>query len=665
MTLFSRLLIANRGEIACRIIRTAKRLGLHTIAVHSEADRTALHVAMADEAFEIGPAPARESYLDIARILEASRRSQAEAIHPGYGFLSENADFAAACTAQGIIFVGPPTAAMRATGDKAHAKSIMAAAGVPVLPGYHGAGQEDARFAAEAQRLGYPVLVKAAAGGGGRGMRVVERAQDLAQALASARREAQGAFGDSRLILERYLVRPRHIEVQIFADSFGAAVHIFERDCSLQRRHQKIVEEAPAIAIAEGLRLKLYATALAAAQAAGYVGAGTVEFLVEADAFYFIEMNARIQVEHPVTEMITGLDLVEWQLRVASGEPLPLQQDEIARHGHAIEARLYAEDPARGFLPQAGTLRHFRMPHTNPELRIETGLRAGDSVGVHYDGLLAKLVAHGEDRAGAIARLAAALADTRIAGVVTNRDYLIRVLHEPEFSAGAFDTGFLARHGDALRPAARASLAALGAAACAVAADDDAAASTAAARSRDPHSPWAGRDGWRLHGNEMRELQFLDGDAERAVRMRRGRAGFSVEIDGKTAELRLARGGAGDIEIEIDGARISATVVRQKDEIIVILPDETRRLLARDVLAPTAEAGAISARLAAPMPGKILAVHVAPGAKVTRGQLLLVLEAMKMEHAITAPADGVVEAVHFAAGDVVDEGALLIAFVAG
>ena len=661
--MFQRLLIANRGEIACRVIRTAKRLGLTTIAVHSEADRNALHVAMADAAFEIGPAPARESYLDIARILDAARRSAAEAIHPGYGFLSENADFAAACVGAGLVFVGPPADAMRAMGDKAHAKSVMEAAGVPVLPGYHGAGQEDARFAAEAQRLDYPVLVKAAAGGGGRGMRVVERAEDLVPALASARRESESAFGDGRLILERYLPRPRHIEAQIFADTRGGAVHIFERDCSLQRRHQKIVEEAPAVAIADVLRQQLCATAVAAARAAGYVGAGTVEFLVEGEAFYFIEMNARLQVEHPVTEMITGLDLVEWQLRVAAGEPLPLRQDEIVRHGHAIEARLYAEDAARGFVPQAGTLRHFRLPRGDAELRIETGARAGDVVGVHYDGLLAKLVAHGDDRAIAIARLAAGLADTRIAGVVTNRDYLIRVLRAPEFMAGGIDTGFLARAGDGLRPADRASFAALAAAAFAVADDDDARATRAAARGPDPHTPWMRRDGWRLAGREAREIHLFDGDAERTIRLRPERAVLSVEIDNKAVGLSFARAGA-DVTFELDGARLAATVLRQKDEVTVVLPDETRRLMLRDVLAPPAEADAVAARLAAPMPGKVLAVHVEPGAKVVRGQLLLVLEAMKMEHAITAPADGVVEAVNFLAGDVVEEGALLIAFAA-
>jgi len=663
LTLFRRLLIANRGEIACRVMRTARRLGLHTIAVYSTADRGALHMEMADEAIEIGPAPARDSYLDIARIIDSARRSGAEAVHPGYGFLSENADFAKACAAAGVVFVGPPPEAMRAMGDKAYAKSIMEKAGVPVLPGYNGTEQDDVRFAAEAQRLGYPLLVKAAAGGGGRGMRVVARADELAGALSTARREAEGAFADGRLILERYLAQPRHIEVQIFADTQGSAVHIFERDCSLQRRHQKILEEAPATALAGNIRQNLCATAVAAARAAGYVGAGTVEFLVEASDFYFIEMNARLQVEHPVSEMIAGLDLVEWQLKVAAGEPLPLRQDEIARHGHAIEVRLYAEDPARGFLPQAGTLHHFETPAGDADLRIETGVRTGDVVGVHYDGLLMKLVAHGEDRGAAIARLDGALCATRVAGVITNRDYLIRVLRQQDFAAGAIDTGFLGRHGDALRGPERASAAALAAAACALANDEDAAAVQGAAR-HDPFSPWLARDGWRFAGSEARTLRFLEGETERAVRLNRGRQGFFVSVDEISVGQCFTGNRPGEFELEIGGARISAFVLRQKSEITVILPDETRRLVVRDVLAPPEAAGALTARLAAPMPGKILAVHVAPGAKVSRGQLLLVLEAMKMEHAITAPADGVVEAVNFAAGDVVEEGALLIAFAA-
>jgi 3-methylcrotonyl-CoA carboxylase alpha subunit len=648
--LFRRLLIANRGEIACRVIRTARRMGLHTIAVYSAADAGALHTALADEAHEIGPAPARDSYLDLARILAAARASGAEAIHPGYGFLSENADFAEACAAAGIVFVGPPAAAMRALGDKANAKALMQAAGVPVVPGYHGADQDEARFAAEAERLGYPVLVKASAGGGGRGMRVVAAAAELPQALAAARGEALAAFGDGRLLVEKYLASPRHIEVQVFGDRLGNAVHLFERDCSVQRRHQKLLEEAPAPTLDDERRAALGAMAVAAARAAGYVGAGTVEFVAQGGEFYFIEMNTRLQVEHPVTEMITGLDLVEWQLRVAAGEPLPLAQDRITRRGVAIEARLYAEDVARDFLPQAGTLLRLRFPAADDTLRIETGLREGDAVATHYDALLAKLIAWGKDRAAALGRLAAALGKTRVAGVVCNRDVLARIVGHPDFAAGQFDTGFIARHRAALVARPPASFAALAAASLAILAEQ--------AHTVDPHSPWAQRDGWRLGPPEPQVLHVLDDTTPRQVRI----AGGQVTIDGCTSTVFVVQNH--DSEIDLDGARISATVALQPGFVTVVLADETCRLALVDPLAPPADAQAGAARLTAPMPGKVLAVHVAPGARVARGQLLMVLEAMKMEHAITAPADGVVETVHYAAGDVVAEGALLLAFAA-
>jgi 3-methylcrotonyl-CoA carboxylase alpha subunit len=661
---FSSLLIANRGEIACRVIRTARRLGLRTIAVYSAADEGALHVAMADEAYAIGPAPARESYLDSARILEAARLGRADAIHPGYGFLSENADFAAACEAEDIVFVGPPAAAMRALGDKARAKALMEASGVAVVPGYHGEDQSDARFAEAARRLGFPVLIKASAGGGGRGMRVVEEPGGLAQALAAARREAEAAFGDGRLLLETYLARPRHIEVQIFADGAGNTVHLFERDCSIQRRHQKLIEEAPALALAETRRHALGATAVAAARAAGYVGAGTVEFVAEGDAVYFIEMNTRLQVEHPVTEMITGLDLVEWQIRVASGETLPLVQDRIAARGHAIEARLYAEDPARDFLPQAGTLTRLRFPATDAGLRVETGLREGDAVGVHYDALLAKLVAWGADRPEAIRRLQAALAETRVAGIVSNRDFLARVLRQDDFAAGAIDTSFIARHGAALLPQRRASFSALTAAGLVVLEDESEEAARTAARSADPHSPWRRRDGWRIAGVEPQSLRLIDDGDERQVLVSPVPDGHRVASEGRSARARCTGHGSGEYTIELDDERFPATVARRCGEITVILADETCRLVVRDPLAPPESTASGPQRLTAPMPGKVLAVNVAPGATVARGQLLMVLEAMKMEHAVTAPADGVVATVHYAAGDVVAEGALLLDFAA-
>ena len=656
--MFGTLLVANRGEIACRVMRTARRLGVRTVAVFSEADRDALHVATADEAYAIGPAPARESYLDAAKIVAAARASGADAIHPGYGFLSENADFAEACAAAGIIFVGPPAAAIRAMGEKAQGKALMQRAGVPVVPGYHEADQSEARFAAEAQRLGYPLLVKASAGGGGRGMRIVATAQELAPALAAARREAESAFGDGRLILEKYLTRPRHIEVQIFADRGGNVVHLFERDCSVQRRHQKVVEEAPS-ALADDRREALCAAAVAAARAVGYVGAGTAEFVVEGDAFYFIEMNTRLQVEHPVTEMITGLDLVEWQLRVAAGEPLPLPQDRIARSGHAVEARLYAEDPTRDFLPAAGRLSLLRFPAGDAALRVETGVRPGDSVGVHYDPLLAKIIACGPDRLTALRRLAVALGEARIAGTVTNRDFLIRLVRHPDFAAGDVDTGFIVRHRDALLPAASASRASLVAASLFVAREEAARALAAAARSGDPYSPWQRRDGWRLAGAEPLELRLLDGTLERIVRVHEG----MLEIDGACVTAHLD--GAGDtLSLELDGVRRAVSIVRDGGTLTIIDATQTCRLVLRDPLEPAAGEERAAGGLVAPMPGKVLAVLVSAGAAVARGQLLLLLEAMKMEHAITAPADGVVEAVHYAVGDLVEEGALLLAFAA-
>jgi len=660
--LFAVLLVANRGEIACRIIRTARRLGIRTVAVYSAADAGALHVAMADEAVAIGPAPARDSYLDIARVIEAARRSGAEAIHPGYGFLAENADFAAACEVAGIVFVGPPATAIRALGAKAAAKALMERAGVPVVPGYHGAEQSGARFAAEARRLGYPVLVKASSGGGGRGMRVVATEAELAPSLAAARREAESAFADGRLILEKHLAGPRHIEVQIFADQKGGVVHLFERDCSIQRRHQKVVEEAPA-ALDAAWRERLGTAAVTAARAADYVGAGTVEFLVEGDAFYFIEMNTRLQVEHPVTEMITGQDLVEWQLRIAAGESLPLDQQRIACRGHAIEARLYAEDPARDFLPAVGTLTRLHLPPGSADLRVETGVRAGDAVGVHYDPLLAKLVVWGEDRVSALRLLAAGLAETRIAGCVTNRDFLLRLLRHRDFVAGDVDTGFIARHHAALLPPdIGASTAAVAAACLFVVAEVAAVASRAAARTGDAHSPWACRDAWRITGSEMQELCFGDGAGERIVRLYRTADGFRLDLDGRSVAARAMGDGVDMTAIELDGVRITASVARAGRELTIMLADETHRLVERDPLLPAISEDAAGGRLTAPMPGKVLAVYAAPGDGVSRGQLLMVLEAMKMEHAITAPADGVVAAVHYAVGDLVEEGALLLDF---
>jgi 3-methylcrotonyl-CoA carboxylase alpha subunit len=630
--LFDKILISNRGEIACRLMRTAKRLGIATVAVYSEADAGALHVAMADEAILIGPPPARESYLDIARIIDAAKRSGAQAIHPGYGFLSENADFAAACEAAGIVFIGPPAAAMRAMGSKAEAKSLMAKAGVPLVPGYHGDEQSDARLTKEARAIGYPLLLKASAGGGGKGMRIVHAERELAEALAGARREAKAAFGDDRLLIEKYLIDPRHIEVQVFADRNGNCIHLFERDCSIQRRHQKLIEEAPAPDLTAAQRSALGKLAIAAARAVDYRGAGTVEFVAVGGAFYFIEMNTRLQVEHVVTEMITGLDLVEWQIRVAAGEALPLGQNAIKRHGHAIEVRLYAEDPARDYMPSAGTIGLLRFPVESEAVRIETGYRQGDRISPYYDALIAKLIAWGETRDAALQRLHAALSATAVAGIACNRALLQRIVAHPDFAARAGDTGFIARHPEMLRHDAP-PLAAVAAAALSIVHEGP-------RRSLDPHSPWQRRDFWRLGGTASAAFRFAAGDVVHQVRLQdRDRC----EVDGQSVE-----------------APRDASILRLGDAFWVVLPDATCRLTYIDQLGPSERRAAIGGKIIAPMPGKISAVLVSPGATVQRGQTLMVIEAMKMEHAIAAPDDGVIEAIDFAPGALVEEGVELL-----
>ncbi len=517
-----RLLIANRGEIACRVIRTCRRLGIHAIAVHSEADRGALHVRLADEAHCIGPAPARDSYLNSAAILEAARRSRADAIHPGYGFLSENADFAEACSRAGILFVGPPAAAMRAMGLKHEAKAIVSAAGVPVVPGYMGDDQSPARLAAEAARVGFPLLVKAVAGGGGKGMRVVEAAAALDEAVRGARGEAENAFGDGRLMLERFLLRPRHIEVQVFADAHGNCLHLFERECSVQRRYQKIIEESPSPFIDEAKRAAMTAAAVRAARAVGYVNAGTIEFIVDSDgSHYFMEMNTRLQVEHPVTEAVTGLDLVEWQLRVAAGERLPLAQPDIPRRGHAIEARLYSEDPRRGFLPSIGRIERFAHPAEDNEWRVDTGVADGDAITVHYDPMIAKVIAFGSDRAQALSNLRMRLDRTAIFGVANNLPLLRAIAAHPEFAAGDVDTGFVDREIAALTQEPLLPPEAL-LLACVLALED-----RKPAMERNA-SPWGQGDGWRAGGAQAQSLGLR---TPAFIRVRARRQGSSIEID--------------------------------------------------------------------------------------------------------------------------------------
>ncbi len=662
-----RLLIANRGEIAVRVARTARRMGLATVAVYSSADAHALHVAACDEAFPIGgPAP-RDSYLRADAIIAAAHAAGADCVHPGYGFLSENADFAQACADAGLVFVGPPPAAIRAMGGKSAAKALMVEAGVPVVPGYHGAAQDSATLAAEAERIGYPVLIKASAGGGGKGMRVVARAADLAEALEGARREAQAAFGDPQVLVEKYLERPRHIEVQVFCDMHGNGVHLFERDCSLQRRHQKVIEEAPAPGMTQERRRAMGEAAVRAAKAVGYVGAGTVEFIADpSGAFYFMEMNTRLQVEHPVTEAITGLDLVEWQLRVASGEKLPLLQDALRIDGHAFEARLYAEDPARDFLPATGRLDRLVFPRAEGGIRIDTGVREGDSVTIHYDPMIAKLVARGRDRDEALRRLADALDAVRIVGVANNASFLARVARHTAFAAGEIDTGFIARHRADLVPEPGPADDTVLALACLGVLRTRAAEAKAAARGGpDPHSPWARTDGWRLNGDSHSTLVFADGTREIAVAAHfRGR-GYLLDLPGGTRAAKGDLSADGRLAADLDGRRLRAHVVRRGAEWTIFRGAEARTLVLVDRLAAAEAGGGGDGKLVAPMPGKIVAVHVKAGDRVTRGQKLVVLEAMKMEHTILAPADGTVERVRFAAGEQTAEGEELVVFAAG
>jgi 3-methylcrotonyl-CoA carboxylase alpha subunit len=643
--MFTKLLVANRGEIACRVIRTAHRLGIRTVAVYSDADRHARHVKLADEAVRIGPAPASESYLSIEAIVGAAQASGAQAVHPGYGFLSENEDFAAACAKAGLVFVGPSAASIAAMGDKAAAKRLMEKAGVPLVPGYHGEKQDAAFLAAEAARIGYPVLIKPSAGGGGKGMRVVTESSSFTGQLEAAQREARSSFGDDRVLIERYLQRPRHIEVQVFGDGRGGAMYIFERDCSVQRRHQKVLEEAPAPGLDSLQREKMGEAAVAAARAIDYSGAGTVEFIAEQDGrFYFMEMNTRLQVEHPVTEMITGLDLVEWQLRIAAGEPLPLRQEELRFSGHAIEARIYAEDPDRDFLPATGRIAHLRFPAESPEVRIDTGVEQGAEITPFYDPMIAKLIVRGADRAEALATLGRALRETEIAGVRTNVAFLGRVVASRAFSSAELDTGLIERNRAELLPPQRPIPAeALALAAFAELEAEERQAAEAARGSGDSHSPWQHVDGWRLNSESHHDFLFAEGEQTHRVRV----VFSGGEVQAKVGERLL------------EAHSIRGKAVRERGDWHVLFGGEWRRLsLQAELKAPDEE---LQGSLNAPMPGKVIQVLVAAGTAVKKGQPLIILEAMKMEHTITAPTDGKVSAIHFAAGEQVLEGAQLIA----
>ncbi len=667
--MFEKILIANRGEIACRIIKTARRMGIRTVAVYSEADAGARHVRLADEAVLIGPAAARESYLASDRIIEAAQRTGAQAIHPGYGFLSENADFAAACARSGIVFIGPPVEAIRAMGSKSAAKTLMEKAAVPLTPGYHGDNQDVDFLRRQADAIGYPVLIKASAGGGGKGMRIVRAGKEFADALASCQREAAASFSDDRVLIERYLQRPRHVEIQVFGDTQGNIVYLFERDCSVQRRHQKVLEEAPAPGMTTERRAAMGKAAVDAAKAVGYVGAGTVEFIVDRDfagsgSFYFMEMNTRLQVEHPVTEMITGLDLVEWQLRVAAGEPLPMAQEQLSIRGHALEARIYAEDPDKGFLPSTGRLVHLAPTEESLHIRVDTGVEQGDEISPHYDPMISKLIVWDETRERALARMLQALAQYRVVGVANNVDFLARLVACPAFAAADLDTSLIEREHALLFPeAAEPPRQAWLIAALAELLREAREAGRAAQHDDDPHSPWHRRDGWRLNSAAQRTLLLRQGEIEKSIAVAYdSRNGYRLSCDGQVTRATGELGKNGSLHADLDGTRMLVTVVATGERRHVFLHGRAWQFAVVDPLYHAGEGGGAEGGLTAPMPGKVIALIAAVGKKVEKGMPLLILEAMKMEHTIAAPAAGTVKSFRFGVGDQVDDGAELVEF---
>jgi 3-methylcrotonyl-CoA carboxylase alpha subunit len=661
---FAKILIANRGEIACRVARTARRMGIATVAVYSDADAQSRHVALADEAFRIGTPEAKDSYLRGDRIVEAAKISGASAIHPGYGFLSENAEFAERCEHAGVAFIGPPPEAIRAMGDKSAAKTIMEKAGVPLLSGYHGDNQAPDFLLDQAVRIGFPVLIKAAAGGGGKGMRAVEHKAEFHAALAACRREALSAFGDERVLLEKYLERPRHIEIQVFADRHGGCVHLFERDCSVQRRHQKVLEEAPAPGMAEDRRQKMGEAAVLASRAVGYVGAGTVEFLVDrTGAFFFMEMNTRLQVEHPVTEMITGLDLVEWQIRIAAGSELPIAQKDLRISGHAIEARVYAEDPRRDFLPASGRIVHLGLPAESENVRVDTGVRSGDEITAYYDPMIAKLVVWDRDRPAALVRIREALGEFEVAGLVTNLGFLYRLVQDRDFVGADLDTGLIERHrAELLAPSAPAGEEALTLATLTAWLQLDSGWRGEARRSGDPFSPWSVVDGWRANQDGVQLFVFREGENRHAVTARRRGEGFELEFASGRRHVKSYRREDCRLTVHIDNATIAGSVIRLGSRLDVFLPGRHHTLEMHDPLRQELEAEARPGELAAPMPGKIIAILVGTGDRVEKDAPLLILEAMKMEHTIRAPARGRIARILCGVGEQVGEGTELIEF---
>jgi len=648
---FKKLLIANRGEIAVRVIRTARAMGLRTVAVYSEADRGAMHVGLADEAVLLGPARARDSYLDVARVLDAARRTAAEAVHPGYGFLSENAEFAQACLDAGLVFVGPTAAMMTAMGSKSGSKALMEKAGVPLVPGYHGEAQDETTLARAADRIGFPVLVKASAGGGGRGMRVVGSAAELAGAITSAKREAKAAFGDDRMLIEKYVQNPRHIEVQIIGDSHGNLLSLFERECTLQRRHQKVIEEAPSPTLNPAQREAVSAAARKAAGAVDYVGAGTIEFVSDGKDVFFIEMNTRLQVEHPVTEMITGIDLVEWQLRVAFGEKLPLTQDQIKLNGHAIEARVYAENPAKNFMPSVGKIRTWRMPEATDGLRIDAGYREDDSVSPYYDAMLAKMIAWAGDRESAIARLNRGLEESDVRGIVTNIPFLSRLVTHSSVGANAIDTGFIERELQTLTaaPAAPGDLE-LCAAVAAILADEQRAVSS------EPRSPWR-MSGWMPVGRRQRVFVFRGGQgAEQKVILRYGNGPATLTVGERDIAFAVSAGDGASLDLTLDGVTSRVAHVVEGHELYLRTKNGRFELHWVDPFGGETEEQVGEDKIVAPLPGTVVALLAREGDTLEKGAPILTLEVMKMEQTLRAPFAGVLKAIRCKVGDIVGEG---------
>ena len=662
MTLmFKKILIANRGEIACRVAATARRMAIKTVAVYSDADASAKHVSFCDEAIHIGGSAPKDSYLRWEKIIEAAKATGAEAIHPGYGFLSENEEFAQACASAGLVFIGPPASAIKAMGLKAESKQLMEKAGVPLVPGYHGADQDPTMLQREADRIGYPVLIKASAGGGGKGMRMVEKSEDFAAALASCQREAINSFGNDTVLVEKYALRPRHIEIQVFGDTQGNYVYLFERDCSVQRRHQKVLEEAPAPGMTPEMRAQMGEAAVAAARAVNYVGAGTVEFIVEQRAdgsmnFFFMEMNTRLQVEHPVTEAITGLDLVEWQLRVASGEPLPLAQDQLKINGHAIEARICAENPDNNFLPTTGTLHVYDKPvctaFERGTIRIDDGVRQGDTISPFYDSMVAKLIVHGQTREEALARMDEALAQTRIVGLSTNVQFLRYVVRSPSFAEANLDTSLIPREEAVLFKQEPVGLSLAAASAIAQTLLDE--------KAGEGTDPFSRRDGWQTHGVTQRPFEFdFHGEPAKATLSYGHDGALQLAVGDVSGPLVFDKNAQG-IDLQFAGQRLMATVYTQGEVDHVFTARGATQITAIDLLAHAGESHAEGGRLTAPMPGKILSFSVKAGDTVKKGQPLAVMEAMKMEHTIAAPADGVVQELMYAPGDQVTEGSELL-----